>query len=166
MMQCQQKVALATVLFLLTVMPAVCLAFTGKVSYPDGSPAVGARVSLTALVTDKKAVPADRQSAIDRQSAVMGQQHQKPSSAQARGGAAPQKAAPSVPPVPVARVTAKTRMHIVCDANGRFSFPDETTLSHAMIQIKAPSGHDYATVTLPVKAFQGGEVAVVLPPKK
>jgi hypothetical protein len=40
-----------TLLFLLVMVPAFCWAFGGKVSYPDGTPAVGAQVKLVGGVT-------------------------------------------------------------------------------------------------------------------
>lgn len=51
------------------------------------------------------------------------------------------------------------------DANGRFNLPTMDFLD-AFVQIKAPDGKDYATVNLPVKVFQAGDVSVVLQPKR
>ncbi|GFO54929.1 hypothetical protein GMSM_19360 [Geomonas sp. Red276] len=138
----------AAALFLLLLLPVACLAFGGKVSYPDGTPAVGARVRIIMLHADDSASPGNgpgldlfQQSAIDN------------------GRGPGQSAAPHRQPRGKGKVVA------VCDADGRFSFADQS-LTHAQIQIKAPNGQDYSTVTLPVKAFQGGEVAVVLQRKK
>lgn len=54
---------------------------------------------------------------------------------------------------------------LTTDANGRFSLPTMDFLD-AFVQIKAPDGKAYATVNLPVKVFEAGDVAVVLQPKK
>lgn len=54
---------------------------------------------------------------------------------------------------------------LTTDANGRFSLPT-TDFLDAFVQIQAPDGRDYATVNLPVKVFETGEVAVVLQPKQ
>jgi hypothetical protein len=54
---------------------------------------------------------------------------------------------------------------LTTDADGRFSLPTMDFLD-AFVQIKAPDGKDYATVNLPVKVFEAGEVAVVLQPKR
>jgi len=51
------------------------------------------------------------------------------------------------------------------DANGRFSLPTMEFLD-AFVQIKAADGKDYATVNLPVKVFEAGDVSVVLQPKR
>lgn len=54
---------------------------------------------------------------------------------------------------------------LTTDDNGRFTLPTMDFLD-AFVQIKAPDGKDYATLNLPVKVFEAGEVAVVLQPKK
>jgi len=58
-----------------------------------------------------------------------------------------------------------SRYQLVTDGEGRFSLPTMDFLD-AFVQIKAPDGKDYATVNLPVKVFEGAEVAVVLQPQK
>ena len=58
-----------------------------------------------------------------------------------------------------------SKYKLTTDANGRFKLPTMDFLD-AFVQIKAPDGNDYATVNLPVKVFEAGEVAVVLHPKK
>jgi len=54
---------------------------------------------------------------------------------------------------------------LATDASGRFSLPTMDFLD-AFVQIKAPDGKDYATVNLPVKVFETGDVSVVLQPKR
>jgi hypothetical protein len=54
---------------------------------------------------------------------------------------------------------------LTTDANGRFTLPTMDFLD-AFVQIKAPDGKDFATVNLPVKVFESGDVAVVLQPKR
>ncbi|UPU35626.1 carboxypeptidase-like regulatory domain-containing protein [Geomonas paludis] len=54
---------------------------------------------------------------------------------------------------------------LTTDANGRFSLPTMEFLD-AFVQIKAPDGKAYATVNLPAKVFEAGDVAVVLQSKK
>lgn len=54
---------------------------------------------------------------------------------------------------------------LTTDANGRFTLPTMDFLD-AFVQIKAPDGKDYATVNLPVKVFESGEVAIVLHPSR
>jgi hypothetical protein len=56
------------------------------------------------------------------------------------------------------------KFKLVTDAQGRFNLPTMDFLD-AFVQIKAPDGKDYATVNLPIKVFDGAEVAVVLQPK-
>ncbi len=117
--------ALSAVLFLLLVMPVACLAFGGKVSYPNGSPAAGAQVSLVIDNTIKNA-----------------------------GSPAGTTAIPS-------KENSIKKSVTKCDSSGRFSFPDQS-FTDAMIQVKAPNGEDFATVTLPAKLFAKGEVAIIL----
>ena len=70
-------------------------------------------------------------------------------------------------------VGAEVRVHLqevdkyvlTTDANGRFTFPTMDFLD-AFVQIKAADGKDFATVNLPVKMFETGELAVVLQPKR
>ena len=57
------------------------------------------------------------------------------------------------------------KYQLTTDAGGRFVLPTMDFLD-AFVQIKAPDGKDYATVNLPVKVFEAGEVSVVLQPKK
>jgi hypothetical protein len=57
------------------------------------------------------------------------------------------------------------KYQLTTDANGRFSLPTMDFLD-AFVQIKAPDGKDFATVNLPVKLFESGDVAVVLQPKR
>ena len=47
----RKKYTVGSLLFLLIMVPALCWAFGGKVSYPDGTPAVGAQVKLGGGVT-------------------------------------------------------------------------------------------------------------------
>lgn len=54
---------------------------------------------------------------------------------------------------------------LTTDAAGRFTLPTMDFLD-AFVQIKAPDGKDFATVNLPVKIFESGEVAVVLQPNR
>lgn len=54
---------------------------------------------------------------------------------------------------------------LTTDANGRFTLPTMDFLD-AFVQIKAPDGKDFATVNVPVKVFEDGDVAVVLQPKR
>ena len=54
---------------------------------------------------------------------------------------------------------------LTTDSNGRFTLPTMDFLD-AFVQIKAPDDKDFATVNLPVKVFESGDVAVVLHPKK
>lgn len=51
------------------------------------------------------------------------------------------------------------------DANGRFTLPTMDFLD-AFVQIKAADGKDFATVNLPIKMFETGELVVVLQPKR
>jgi hypothetical protein len=57
------------------------------------------------------------------------------------------------------------KFKLMTDVNGRFTLPTMDFLD-AFVQIKAPDGKDFATVNLPVKVFESGDVAVVLHPKK
>ncbi|MBC7962877.1 MAG: carboxypeptidase regulatory-like domain-containing protein [Steroidobacteraceae bacterium] len=57
------------------------------------------------------------------------------------------------------------KYQLTTDGNGRFTLPTMDFLD-AFVQIKAPDGKDFATVNLPVKVFESGEVAVVLQPKR
>ena len=54
---------------------------------------------------------------------------------------------------------------LTTDADGRFTLPTMDFLD-AFVQVKAPNGMDFATVNLPIKMFETGELAVVLQPKK
>lgn len=68
---------------------------------------------------------------------------------------------------------AEVRVHLqevdkytlTTDGNGRFTLPTMDFLD-AFVQIKAPDGKDFATVNMPVKVFESGDVAVVLQPKR
>ena len=51
------------------------------------------------------------------------------------------------------------------DAAGKFVLP-HLDIFDALVQIKAPEGQDYATVSLPVQVFENSEVAIVLQPQK
>jgi hypothetical protein len=70
-------------------------------------------------------------------------------------------------------VGAEVRVHLqevdkyvlTTDANGRFTLPTMDFLD-AFVQIKAADGKDFATVNLPIKMFETGELAVVLQPKR
>ena len=57
------------------------------------------------------------------------------------------------------------KFDLTTNSNGRFTLPTVDFLD-AFVQIKAPDGKDYATVNLPVKVFESGEVAVVLQSKR
>lgn len=57
------------------------------------------------------------------------------------------------------------KYQLITDAHGRFTLPTMDFLD-AFVQIKAPDGKDFATVNLPVKVFESGDVAVVLQPKR
>ena len=57
----KNSVIFITVIFLVLLISSVCFAFGGKVSYPDGSPAVGAQVSLVDKDGGKKTVLCDAQ---------------------------------------------------------------------------------------------------------
>lgn len=57
------------------------------------------------------------------------------------------------------------KYQLTTDSNGRFTLPTMDFLD-AFVQIKAPGGKDFATVNLPVKVFESGDVAVVLQPKR
>jgi hypothetical protein len=69
-------------------------------------------------------------------------------------------------------VGAEVRVHLqevdkyvlTTDVNGRFTLPTMDFLD-AFVQIKAADGKDFATVNLPIKMFETGELAVVLQPK-
>uniref|UniRef100_A0A831UEZ7 Carboxypeptidase regulatory-like domain-containing protein n=1 Tax=Geobacter metallireducens TaxID=28232 RepID=A0A831UEZ7_GEOME len=57
------------------------------------------------------------------------------------------------------------KFKVVTDAAGRFELPAMEFLD-AMVQIQAPDGKDFASVSLPVRLFETGNVAIVLQPKK
>lgn len=70
-------------------------------------------------------------------------------------------------------VGAEVRVHLqevnkyvlTTDANGRFTLPTMDFLD-AFVQIKAADGKNFATVNLPIKMFETGELAVVLQPMR
>jgi hypothetical protein len=70
-------------------------------------------------------------------------------------------------------VGAEVRVHLqevdkyvlTTDATGRFTLPTMDFLD-AFVQIKAADGKEFATVNLPIKMFETGELAVVLQPKR
>ena len=53
------KIIFGLVLVLLLLMSSLCFAFGGKVTYPDGTPAVGAKVTFTDENGNKQAVNCD-----------------------------------------------------------------------------------------------------------
>ncbi len=54
---------------------------------------------------------------------------------------------------------------LTTDADGRFTLPTMDFLE-AFVQIKVADGKDFATVNLPIKMFETGELAVVLQPRQ
>jgi hypothetical protein len=121
--------------FLLLLAPATCLAFGGKVSYPDGTPAVGAEVKLLMEVTDGDLT---------------------------RNFPPPPLTMAAPPPQrgPGARKSSTVR----CDGSGRFNFSEQPS-GGTLVQVKAPDGKEFATVNLPAKLFLKGDAAIVLQPK-
>lgn len=57
------------------------------------------------------------------------------------------------------------KLKVMTDSEGRFELPAMEFLD-AMVQIQAPDGKDFASVGLPVKLFETGDVTIVLQPKK
>jgi hypothetical protein len=88
---------------------STCLAYSGKVSSPDGEPVVGAKVRVM------------------------------------REG--------------------RDLLKLVTDPSGRFTLP-ETDFADSFIHIAAPDGKKFAGAYVPAKMFQGGELSIVLHPKK
>jgi len=141
----------------LLLIPAACRAFGGKVTYPDGKPAASAQVNLILYDAGKTMSQTGGNPGGQPQTGAPSGQGMGKGVSPKQGAAAPRTA----PPVPGAR----GKVSVKCDASGRFSFPDQV-LTHAMVQIRAPHDKDFATVILPAKVFQGGDVAIVLQPKR
>lgn len=57
------------------------------------------------------------------------------------------------------------KFKVMTDAAGRFELPAMEFLD-AMVQIQAPDGKDFASISMPVRLFETGAVAIVLQPKK
>ena len=55
----KNSVIFIAVIFLVVLMSGLCFAFGGKVTYPDGSPAVGAKVNLVGEKGAKETVTTD-----------------------------------------------------------------------------------------------------------
>ncbi len=148
MKQCARRSGLTAVHFLVFMaIPVVCLAFGGKVSYSNGSPAAGAQVNLVAIdVSQKSSNPNPTQTNpilnTDKNTVYPN-----------AGIIAPSKGNLVISP--------KSNASVKCDASGRFSFPDQST-ANVMIQVRAPNGEDFATVTLPAGLFAKGEVSIIL----
>jgi len=72
-------------------------------------------------------------------------------------------------PVPGAKVQVmkdgKDVLKLTTDPYGGFLLPD-LQFENVFVQISAPGGAEYATVTLPVKMFLGNGLTVVLHPNK
>jgi hypothetical protein len=141
---------------LLLMVPVTCSAFGGKVSYPNGSPAVGAQVNL---IIDDTSKPA---SLLNGGPLVPPQVNTLPGGMS--GNVSLPNRSPMAPPQGKPAPSPKIRATVNCDATGRFSFPNQSP-TNAMIQIKAADGNDFATVTLPATFFAKGDVAIVLQPK-
>lgn len=151
-----RRYALFTVpLCLLLMVPITCFGFSGKVTFPDGSPAIGAQVNLS----------------IDDTSTIANLPGQGPripalptrTLGNVSGISSPpdiNTVAPQGIPIP----TPKIANAIKCDAAGRFDLPNQSP-GNAMVQIKAPDGRDFASVILPASLFVKGDVAIVLQPK-
>jgi hypothetical protein len=152
----RQRCLITAQSLLLLTLPVSCLGFDGRVSYPNGTPAAGAQVSVVLDDTSKKpSIPSVSRELPPQVIKIPADISRNASSTD---GSLP--APPQGNPAP----NAKSKRTLKCDSSGGFTFPGQAPTG-AMIQIKAPDGKDFATVTLPAKLFVKGELAIVLQPK-
>lgn len=113
-------------------MPVAAYALGGKVTYPDGTPAVSAQVKVIVNDTSGNPNSSDGKVVVDQEG--------NPAS------------------------DVKGAVTIICDAAGRFTFPD-LVFTDALIQIKAPDDRNFGSVKLPAAVFATEDLAIVLQPK-